>query len=101
MSGISRDSYYDPEKAINELLLQKQVVDQAVDVQVLLRVLVDKEIITRDEVAKYRDEVRQSPKYANAISKIDHQLKGFEAAKDNPQEYLKALLKAKMEGKIK
>ena len=100
MSGVSRDSYYDPEKAIDELLLQKQVVDQAVDVQVLLRILVDKEIITREEVAKYREEVRSSPKYANAINKIEHQIKGFEAAKNDPEGYLKAILKAKLEGKL-
>lgn len=101
MSGVSRDAYYNPEQAIDELLLQKQVVDQAVDVQVLLRILVDKEIITREEVAKYREEVRSSPKYANTISKIESQMHGFEVAKDNPQEYLKALLKAKMDGKIR
>lgn len=101
MSGVSRDGYYNPDQAIDELLLQKQIVDQAVDIQVLLRILVDKEIITRDEVAQYRNEVRTSPKYANAINKIKHQLKGFEAAKSDPQGYLQALLKAKMEGKIK
>lgn len=101
MSGVSRDAIYNPDEAIQELLLQEQVVNQAVDVQVLLRILVDKEIITRDEVNQYRQEVRNSPKYSTTIAKIESQKKGFEAAKNNPQEYLKALLKAKMEGKIK
>lgn len=101
MSGVSRDAYYNPEQALQELMLQEQLVNQAVDVQVLLRILVDKEIITRDEVAKYREEVRSSPKYANTISKIDHQKKGFEAAQNDPQGYMKALLKAKLDGKIK
>ena len=32
---------------------------------------------------------------------IQRQKIGFTAAKDNPQEYLKAILKAKMDGKIK
>lgn len=100
MSGVSRDAIYNPDQALQELMLQEQLVSQAVDVQVLLRILVDKEIITRDEVAKYRDEVRNSPKYARTIEKIEHQKKGFEAAKASPQDYLKALLKAKMEGKI-
>lgn len=101
MSGVSRDAYYNPDQAIDELLLQKQVVDQAVDIQALLRILVDKQIITREEINQYRTEVRNSPKYSNTIDKINSQLKGFEQAQNNPEEYLKALLKAKMDGKIK
>lgn len=101
MSGVSRDAYYNPDQAIDELLLQKQVVDQAVDIQALLRILVDKQIITREEINQYRTEVRNSPKYSNTIDKISSQLKGFEQAQNNPEEYLKALLKAKMDGKIK
>ena len=67
----------------------------------LLRILVDKEIITREEVNRYREEVRNSPKYKPVLDDIQRQRQAFQAAKDNPQEYLKALLKAKMDGKIK
>lgn len=101
MSGVSSDAYYNPEQALQELMLQGQIVNQAVDVQVLLRILVDKEIITRDDVARYRNEVRSSPKYANAFSKIERQKKVFEAAQNDPQGYMKALFKAKLDGRIK
>lgn len=60
-----------------------------------------KEIITREEVAEYRNEVRNSPKYKVVADDIQRQKTGFQAAKDNPQEYLQAIFKAKMDGRIK
>lgn len=99
--AVSNENYYKPEQALHELMTQQTIMDIAVDVQVLLRILVDKEIITREEVNQYRIEVRNSPKYKPVLDDIQRQREGFQAAKDNPQEYLKALLKAKMDGKIK
>lgn len=98
---VSNDKYYKPDEALHELMLQETIVNTAVDIQVLLRILVDKEIITREEVGKYREEVRNSPKYKPVIENIQREKQGFQEAKDNPQEYLKALLKAKMNGDIK
>lgn len=99
--AISNDNYYKPDEALHELMIQETIVNVAVDVQALLRILVEKEIITREEVNQYREEVRSSPKYRPAIEDIQRQKAGFQAAKDNPQEYLKALFKAKMNGDIK
>lgn len=99
--AISNDSYYKPDEALHELMMQETIVNVAVDVQALLRILVEKEIITREEVNQYREEVRNSPKYKSVIEDIQRQKAGFQVAKDNPQEYLKALLKAKMNGDIK
>ena len=100
MSGVSKDKLYNPDNALQELILQKQVIDEAVDVQALLRILVDKNIVTREEVAKYRDEVRSSPKYAAAIAKVEKEIKFFEAAKADPNGYLKALMNAKVNGNL-
>lgn len=97
---VSKNSMYDPQEARKELLLQEAIVSQAVDVQVLLRILVDKNIITRDEVNRYRDEVRNSPKYAVAISNIEKQKAFFEKAEVDPDGYLKALFNAKLNGKL-
>ena len=99
--AVSNDKYYKPEEALQELRLQQTIFDVAVDIQSLLRILVDKQVITREEVTKYREEVRNSPKYKPVLEEIQRQTRGFEAAKDNPQEYLKAILKAKMNGDIK
>ena len=98
---VSNDKYYKPDEALHELMVQETVVSVAVDVQALLRILVEKEIITKDEVNHYRDEVRNSPKYKPVIEDIQRQKKGFQVAKDNPQEYLKAIFNAKMNGDIK
>lgn len=99
--AISNNNYYKPDEALHELMMQETIVNVAVDVQALLRILVEKEIITREEVNQYREEVRNSPKYKLVIEDIHRQKSGFQAAKDNPQEYLKALLKAKMNRDIK
>lgn len=99
--AVSNGSYYKPDEALHELMIQETIVNVAVDVQALLRILVEKEIITREEVNAYRKEVRNSPKYKPVIGDIERQRTGFQAAKDNPQEYLRAILKAKMNGDIK
>lgn len=98
---VSNDKFYKPEEALHELQVQEIILKTAIDVQVALRILVDKEIVTREEVQKYREEVSDSPKYKIVLDAIKRQKVGFQAAKDNPQEYLQALLRAKMNGGIK
>lgn len=41
------------------------------------------------------------PKYKVVMDDIQRQKKGFQAAKDNPQEYLQAIMRAKMNGDIR
>ena len=96
--AVSNDSYYKPDEALHELQMQETIMKALVDVQVVLRILVDKEIVTREEVQKYRNEVSNSPKYKPVLDDIQRQKRGFQAAKDNPQEYLKAIFNAKMNG---
>lgn len=92
--AVSNDSYYKPDEALHELQMQETIMKALVDVQVVLRILVDKEI-------KYRNEVGNSQKYKPVLDDIQRQKRGFQAAKDNPQEYLKAIFNAKMNGDIK
>lgn len=98
---VSNSNYYDPDEALHELMLQETIINAAVDVQMLLRILVDKGIITREEVSAYREEVRNSPKYRPVIEEIQRQKTGFQKAKDNPEEYLKSIFRAKMNGDIR
>lgn len=98
---VSNDKYYKPDEALHELMIQETLINVAVDIQSLLRILVEKEIINKAEVNHYRNEVRNSPKYKPIIDDIQRQKAGFQAAKDNPQEYLKAIFNAKMNGDIK
>lgn len=58
---VGNDKYYKPDGALHELMMQETIMNLAVDIQALLRILVEKQIITRDEVNTYREEVRNSP----------------------------------------
>lgn len=98
---VGNDKYYKPDEALHELMMQETIMNLAVDIQALLRILVEKGTITRDEVNAYREEVRNSPKYKPTLDAIKREKDGFTAAKQNPEEYLKAIFKAKMDGKIK
>lgn len=99
--SVSNDSYYMPEEALQELMLQERILYTAIDIQALLGLLVDKGIITKEEIDMFRDRVRNLPKHKNSIEEIERLKKGFSVAKDNPEAYLKAIFNAKMSGKIK
>lgn len=99
--GVKNSSYYEPEEALQELIIQEQILNTAIDIQALLGLLVYKEIITKEEMDTFREKVKSIPKYKSALNEIDRQKQGFEAAKNNPREYLKAVFNAKMNGTIK
>lgn len=99
--SVSNDNFYKPDDALHELQMQETILKTAIDVQVALRILVDKGIVTREEVKQYREEVNNSPKYKLAMDEIQRNKAGFQAAKNNPQEYLQAIFRAKRDGKIR
>ncbi len=98
---VSNDKYYNPDEALHELQVQEQILKALIDVQAALRILVDKGVVTREEAQEYRNKVSNSPKYKIAMDDIQRNKTGFTAAKDNPQEYLQAILRAKMNGDIR
>lgn len=98
--AVSNGNIYKPDEALHELYTQETIVKIAVDVQTILQILVDKEIVDREEVNKYRHKVMNSPKYKPALEEIKRQKLAFQKAKDNPEAYLKELFKAKLEGRI-
>lgn len=98
--SVSNDNMYKPDEALHELQTQETIMNIAVDVQTTLQILVDKEIVSREEVSAYRNRVRNSPKYKTVLDEIERQKQAFKRAKDNPQDYLKALFNAKMNGQI-
>lgn len=99
--SVSNDNFYKPDDALHELQMQETILKTAIDVQVALRILVDKGIVTREEVKQYREEVNNSPKYKLAMDEIQRNKTEFQAAKNNPQEYLQAIFRAKRDGKIR
>lgn len=56
--AVSNDSYYKPDEALHELQMQETIMKALVDVQVVLRILVDKEIVTREEVQTINEQIQ-------------------------------------------
>lgn len=92
---------YKPDEALQELRYQEQILNSLVESQVILQLLVKHDIVTREEVSDMRNTVRNSPKFKPAIEDIEKQKSLYQAAKENPEEYLKAMFKAKVDGKYK
>lgn len=78
---------------------KKLLLNNLIDVQALLRILVDKGIITKDEVQDYRNEVRRSTKYAVLQQYIDETQQEIDRFRKDPQSQLKEMMRRKMEGK--
>ncbi len=89
----------DLESAKLDIQNKQMILNTAIDVQALLRILVDKQIITREEVKEYRNEVRESPKYQAAALYVEQTLAEIEAYESNPKLRLKSMFHQKSQGK--
>lgn len=89
----------DLESAKLDIQNKQMILNTAIDIQALLRILVDKQIITREEVANYRNEVRESPKYQAAALYIEQTLEEIKAYESNPELRLKTMFHQKSQGK--
>ena len=78
---------------------KQMILNTAIDVQALLRFLVHKGIITKEEMNQYREEVRKSPKYKAAVTYVDQTLREIEMYKKDSRLYMQELFKRKMQGK--
>lgn len=90
---------YDLDSAIQKLESQELILKSAVDVQTTLQILVDKNIVTREEVEAHRERVRNLPKYKNALVYLEQTKKQVEYYKAHPEEHLRDLFNAKLNNK--
>lgn len=90
----------DLDQAERDLKDKKLILDTAIDVQAILRFMVDQGVITKDEVNKYREEVKKSPKWSAAIQYIDQTMTEIERYRRDPQSQLKRMFEEKMKGKF-
>ena len=72
------------------------VLNTAIDIQALLRLLVEKELITKDEINRLREEVRSSPKYSAALTYIEQTMTEIHRYEKDPQALLREMLQKKM-----
>ena len=71
------------------------------DVQVILQLLIKHGIVTQDEIADMRLKVAGLPTYKATLDNLTKEETAMNYAINHPEEHLKAILKAKMDGKIK
>lgn len=94
---LSEQQLTDLESAETDLVNKQLVLNTAVDIQVLLQLLVEKGVITREEVAEKRNVVRSTQKYRNAQVYIDQTLEEISRYKNDPKSLLQEIMRRKMQ----
>jgi len=97
---ISKDAIYDMDKAQHEIADKKLLLDVKVETQVILQLLVEKGICTREEVSNTREKVKSQPHYATLYQYLDNSAEKAQYLKDNPEKHLKGLFNAKLKGDL-
>ena len=98
---LSRNANYDMDTALSEINEKKLLLDVKVETQLILQLLVSKGIVTREEVSSMREKVKNSPNYKPLYEYFEMAEQKAEYYKNNPEQHLKDVLAAKMNGTIK
>lgn len=97
---LSKDANYNMDTALSEINEKKLILDVKVETQVILQLLVQKGIVTREEVSAMRETVKNSPQYKHLYQYLEGASNKAEYYKQNPQEHLKDIMNAKLNGKL-
>lgn len=92
---------YNLEDSNNELIQKEAIFNAQVDTQVVLQLLIDKGICTREEILQHRNKVKSLPKYKATEEYLKNTKESINYYKNNPQQHIKDLFKGKMDGTIK
>lgn len=98
---LSRNANYDMDTALNEINEKKLLLDVKVETQLILQLLVSKGIVTREEVSAMREKVKNSQNYKPLYEYFERAEQKAEYYKNNPEQHLKDVFAAKMNGTIK
>lgn len=101
MSVLSNGANYNMDDALNEINQKKLLLDIKVETQLILQLLVQKGIITREEVSEMRNKVKNSPNYKPLYDYFEQAEQKANYYKNNPEQHLKDVFAAKMNGTIK
>ena len=98
---LSRDANYNMDTALNEINEKKLLLDVKVETQLILQLLVQKGIVSREEVSEMRNKVKNSPNYKPLYDYFEQAEQKANYYKANPEQHLKDVFAAKMNGTIK
>lgn len=97
---LSYDQLAHIDETEREIINRKLIINTAIDVQVILQLLIEKEVITREDVQRMRATVSANDsRYSNAKKWIDQAEAELARAKIDPQWVLKAMMEEKLRGK--
>ena len=97
---LSRDANYNMDTAMQEINDKKLLLDVKAETQTILQLLVAKGIVTREEVAETRNRVKNSPNYKPLYEYLENAADTAKFYKDNPEQHLRDIFKAKLDGKM-
>lgn len=98
---LSRNASYDMDTALNEINEKKLLLDVKVETQLILQLLVSKGIVTREEVSNMRNTVKNSSLYKPLYDYLESAETKANYYKNNPEQHLKDVFSAKINGTIK
>lgn len=98
---LRKNANYNMDDALHEIEEKRLILDAKIDTQVVLQLLVQKGIVSREEVAEMRKTVSGSPKYKATLDYLEGAKQKAKYYQDNPEDHLRDLLKAKTDGTIK
>lgn len=101
MSVLSKDANYNMDTALDEINQKKLLLDVKVETQLILQLLVAKGIVTREEVTEMRSKVKNSPNYKPLYDYFEQAEQKAQYYKNNPEQHLKDIFNAKMNGDLK
>lgn len=98
---LSRNANYDMDTALEEINQKELLLDVKAETQVILQILVANGITTKEEIDNMRVKVRNSSKYKPLYEYLENAKQKANYYKSNPQEHLKDVMNAKMNGTLK
>lgn len=94
---LQAEHFANIEQTKNMIADRDQQLNTMIDIQVILQLLVQKGIVTRQEVSEIRNIVRNSEKYKLASQWIDQAKKDLLLYETDPQAVLQELMRQKLE----
>lgn len=94
---LQAEHFSNIEQTKNLIVDRDQQLNTMIDVQVILQLLVQKGIFTREEVSEMRNIVRNSERYKLAYQWIDQAKKDLLLYETNPEAILQELIRQKLE----
>lgn len=94
---LQAEHFSNIEQTKNMIVDRDQQLNTMIDVQVILQLLVQKGIFTREEVSEMRNIVRNSERYKLAYQWIDQAKKDLLLYETNPEAILQELIRQKLE----